>query len=74
MEFLLLSSRTHTILLQNIALALATKAAFFALAVAGVANLWMAVVADMGASLAVILNGLRLLRHGARGRAGAGLP
>lgn len=66
-EFLQLSSRTHTVLLQNIWLALSTKAAFFALAVAGIATLWMAVVADMGASLVVILNGLRLLRHGSKG-------
>jgi Zn2+/Cd2+-exporting ATPase len=46
----------------NIAVALGLKAAFLALAVAGVATLWMAVVADMGASLIVIANGLRLLR------------
>ena len=37
---------------------------FLALAVAGVATLWMAVAADMGASLLVIANGLRLLRAG----------
>ncbi|MBK9386485.1 MAG: heavy metal translocating P-type ATPase [Planctomycetes bacterium] len=65
-EFLRLSSRTHAVLLQNITLALSMKAAFFALAFAGVANLWMAVIADMGASLAVILNGLRLLRQAPR--------
>jgi len=35
---------------------------FFALASAGLATLWMAVAADMGASLLVIANGLRLLR------------
>ena len=46
----------------NIAFSLALKAVFLALAVAGVATLWMAVVADMGASLLVIANGLRLLR------------
>lgn len=63
-EFLHLSSRTHTVLLQNIGLALTTKVAFFVLAVAGIATLWMAVIADMGASLVVILNGLRLLRFG----------
>jgi Cd2+/Zn2+-exporting ATPase len=33
-----------------------------ALALAGAATLWMAIAADMGASLLVILNGLRLLR------------
>ncbi len=46
----------------NVAVALGLKAAFLALAVAGVATLWMAVAADMGASLLVIANGLRLLR------------
>jgi Zn2+/Cd2+-exporting ATPase len=46
----------------NIAMALGLKAVFLVLAVAGAATLWMAVVADMGASLLVIANGLRLLR------------
>jgi Cd2+/Zn2+-exporting ATPase len=53
----------------NVAVALGLKAAFLALAVVGVATLWMAVVADMGASLLVIANGLRLLRPDRR-RAG----
>ena len=38
------------------------KAVFFALAIAGQATMWMAVFADMGASLLVVANGLRLLR------------
>jgi Zn2+/Cd2+-exporting ATPase len=46
----------------NVAFSLALKGAFLALGVAGIATLWMAVVADMGASLLVIANGLRLLR------------
>ena len=46
----------------NIALSLAVKAVFLALAVTGHATLWMAIVADTGASLLVIANGLRLLR------------
>jgi Cd2+/Zn2+-exporting ATPase len=46
----------------NITVALGLKAAFLVLAVAGEATLWMAVVADMGASLLVVANGLRLLR------------
>jgi Cd2+/Zn2+-exporting ATPase len=45
----------------NVGLSLALKAVFLALAVAGSATLWMAVLADMGASLIVIANGLRLL-------------
>jgi Cd2+/Zn2+-exporting ATPase len=57
-----LSRATVRNIRANIAFSLALKAAFLGLAVAGVATLWMAVVADMGASLIVIANGLRLLR------------
>jgi Cd2+/Zn2+-exporting ATPase len=57
-----LSRATVRNIRANIAFSLALKAAFLALAVAGVATLWMAVVADMGASLIVIANGLRLLK------------
>jgi len=57
-----LSRKTNRIVTANIALALAVKAAIFALAVAGLATLWMAIVADVGATLVVILNGLRLRR------------
>jgi Cd2+/Zn2+-exporting ATPase len=46
----------------NIAVSLGLKAVFLGLAAFGLATLWMAVVADMGASLLVIGNGLRLLR------------
>ena len=61
-RFIALSRRTAAILKQNIALALGIKAVFFGLALAGQATLWMAVFADMGASLLVVFNGLRLLR------------
>ena len=47
---------------QNVALALATKFAFLVSAVFGAAPLWLAVVADTGATVVVTLNGLRLLR------------
>lgn len=57
------SRRTVRIVKENIAFALGTKVVFLALALAGMATLWMAVAADMGASLAVILNGLRALQH-----------
>ena len=57
-----LSKQTRTVLSQNIALALSIKAAFLALAVFGSATMWMAVFADMGASLIVVANSLRLLR------------
>ena len=49
------------VLRQNIGLSIAIKIIFFALALAGIATLWMAVFADMGASLIVVANGLRLL-------------
>jgi Cd2+/Zn2+-exporting ATPase len=51
------------VLVQNIALALLIKAVFLALTVAGLGTMWMAVFADVGASLLVVGNGLRLLRH-----------
>ncbi len=60
-ETVRLSRRTHAVLLQNIALALGIKAVFFGLALAGQATMWMAVFADMGASLLVVGNGLRML-------------
>jgi len=47
---------------QNIALSLALKLAFLGLAIPGIATLWMAVIADVGATLLVTLNGMRLLR------------
>ena len=64
-ETIRLSRRTYAVLWQNITLALGIKAVFFVLAVFGSATMWMAVFADMGASLLVVFNGLRLLR-GAR--------
>lgn len=60
--FVRLSRQTHAILLQNIVLALGIKAIFLALTLAGEATMWMAVFADMGVSLMVVFNGLRLLR------------
>ncbi len=54
-----LGRRVVAVIRQNVAFSLATKAAFLALAVAGVATLWMAVFADVGVSLLVILNGMR---------------
>jgi Cd2+/Zn2+-exporting ATPase len=57
-----LSRATVRNIRMNIAFSLGLKAVFLGLAVVGAATLWMAVVADMGASLIVIANGLRLLR------------
>ena len=61
-----LSRRAWRIVQQNILFSLGIKAVFMALALLGVATLWMAVFADMGASLIVIFNGMRLLRRAAR--------
>ena len=63
-ETVLLSRSTHAVLWQNITLALGIKAVFLVLAVFGNASMWMAVFADMGASLLVVGNGLRLLKKG----------
>ncbi len=60
-EFIVLSRYTTAVLRQNIGAALLIKAVFLVLAVGGWATLWMAVFADVGASLLVIFNGLRLL-------------
>jgi Zn2+/Cd2+-exporting ATPase len=55
--------RTLRVIKQNICCALGLKLVFIILAVAGVATLWMAIAADMGASLLVIFNGLRLTKQ-----------
>jgi Cd2+/Zn2+-exporting ATPase len=56
------SRRVLRVIRQNIVFSLAVKAIFITLAVLGMATLWMAIAADMGASLLVVANGLRLLR------------
>lgn len=61
-ETVRLSRRTQAVLWQNLTLALGIKAVFFVLAPSGSATMWMAVFSDMGASLLVVANGLRLLR------------
>lgn len=58
------SRRTLSVIRQNIGFALSVKALFVVLAFLGQASLWAAIAADMGASLLVIFNGLRLLRAG----------
>lgn len=58
------SRRTLRVIRQNIVFALGVKLVVFGLATLGIATLWMAIAADMGASLLVIANGLRLLRRG----------
>ena len=58
-----LSKKAMRIVMQNVALALSLKLIFLALALSGFATLWMAVLADDGAALIVILNGLRALTY-----------
>jgi Zn2+/Cd2+-exporting ATPase len=61
-RFVRLSRDTHSLLIQNIAMALGIKAVFLVLTLVGMGTMWMAVFADVGASLLVVGNGLRLLR------------
>ncbi len=61
-RFVRLSRRTHALLVQNIVLALGIKAVFLVLTLTGDGTMWMAVFADVGASLLVVGNGLRLVR------------
>jgi Cd2+/Zn2+-exporting ATPase len=63
------SRRARGIIHQNIAFSLGIKAVFLILTLFGAATLWMAVFADMGASLLVTLNGMRMLRAAKRRQA-----
>ena len=62
--------RTLTIIRENITFSLGVKAVFVILTFAGLASLWGAIPADVGASLLVVTNALRLLRgHAVKDRA-----
>ncbi len=61
------SRKTMAVIRQNVFFALLVKCLFLGMAAAGVATLWEAIAADMGASLIVIFNGLRMLRITGRG-------
>lgn len=61
-QFIQLSKATSRILIENIVFALVVKMLFFILTFMGLANMWMAVFADIGTSLLVVANGLRLLK------------
>ncbi|PSM16066.1 cadmium-translocating P-type ATPase [Nitratireductor sp. StC3] len=56
------SRRTMSIIHQNIGVSLATKAVFVGLTAFGMASMWGAIAADVGVSLLVVANALRLLR------------
>ncbi|HWR57171.1 MAG TPA: heavy metal translocating P-type ATPase [Negativicutes bacterium] len=58
-----LSRKTVGIIKQNIVFSLVVKGVFVLLTVMGLANLWMAILADTGASIIVTLNGMRLARR-----------
>ncbi len=60
--FVTQARRAVAVIRQNVGIALVTKLAFLVSALLGSAPLWMAVLADTGATVAVTLNGLRLLR------------
>ncbi|MEH6686920.1 MAG: heavy metal translocating P-type ATPase [Halopseudomonas sabulinigri] len=62
-QFIRLSRQTMSVLRQNIILALGIKAVFLLITLLGGATMWMAVFADMGVSLLVVFNGMRLLRQ-----------
>ncbi|HEV2067004.1 MAG TPA: HAD-IC family P-type ATPase, partial [Thermomicrobiales bacterium] len=61
-----LGQRTLTVIRQNVTLSLLTKIAALVLGTFGFVNLWIAVLVDVGTSLVVTLNGLRLARLEAR--------
>lgn len=60
--FVKLSKAAHSILMQNITLAIGIKMVFFVMTFVGHTSMWMAVFADIGVSLMVVFNGLRMLR------------
>lgn len=57
-----ISRLTRAVVKQNITLSLGLKLAVMGLTMAGFASLWLAVLADVGATLVVTLNGMRMLR------------
>jgi Zn2+/Cd2+-exporting ATPase len=62
-DLILLGRRTKRIIWQNIVFSIAVKGVFLVLAPLGLVSLWLAVFADMGTSLLVTANGLRLYRR-----------
>lgn len=57
-----LAKRSHSLIVQNLSLALGIKLLILVLALFGLGNMWLAVLADVGVSLLVVANGLRVLR------------
>jgi Cd2+/Zn2+-exporting ATPase len=65
-EAVRLSRAAERIIKQNVVVSIAIKGLFVLLAPIGLVALWLAVLADMGTSIAVTINGLRLFRRGSR--------
>lgn len=65
-DLIALSKATLGNIWQNIGLALGLKVVFLGTTLFGVTTLWMAILADTGATVLVTANALRLLRHGRR--------
>jgi Cd2+/Zn2+-exporting ATPase len=61
-EAISLGRRTRAIVWQNIILALVIKIVFIGLGVIGIANMWMAVIGDMGVALLAVANAMRVMR------------
>ena len=61
-EAIKIGRRTRTIVWQNIILALLIKSAFIGLGIIGIANMWMAVIGDMGVALLAVANAMRVLQ------------
>ena len=62
-DYIGISRKTYRILVQNISFAIGVKLVFIFLTLIGLGTMWMAVFADVGATLLVVLNGLRLLAN-----------
>lgn len=62
-QFITLSTKTYHILVQNISFAIAIKVLFLAVTLLGYSDMWMAVFADVGASVLVVANSLRMLAN-----------
>jgi Cd2+/Zn2+-exporting ATPase len=58
-----IASFTRRIVIENIVLALTVKGIFIALGAVGAADMWEAVIADVGVSLLAVLNALRTAKH-----------
>ena len=67
-----LSQKCRRNIMQNVAIALGLKAIFLVTTVTGMTGLWLAVMADTGATILVTLNALRLLRFHRRPKNGRG--